>query len=220
MTNSYNPYSGQDPHTSQSAPTPAPAENPFGTYSAHPYAMNSGAYSHNYPGGLPFTPASVWHRIGAYVIDSIIIGVAAGILISPIYFIVITSLSHTDPDQIDSLDPQIIIAGIIIFIISILFSIAGIFYRVYFDHKKQGTLGKKALGLAVVTHDGSSISKKQAYTRSTWYIIMTALSFIPVIGSISTIVLYILAIVTMDNPLKQHKWDQKAGVLVIKNKNY
>lgn len=159
--------------------------------------------------------AGFWIRFGAYLIDSIIVGIPLSI-ISILIFILFFGTSDvfyammSDPMYLDrELTDQEALsfmgsyfgALIVTCLISLVASVA--YFAGLHASKWQGTLGKKILGLKVTDLQGNRISFWRAFGR---YLAMSFLSGIFLIG-------YIIAAFTEK---KQGLHDFIAGTLVVK----
>jgi uncharacterized RDD family membrane protein YckC len=159
--------------------------------------------------------AGFWIRFGAYLIDSIIVGIPLSI-ISIIIFILFFGTSDvfysmmSDPAYLDrELTDQEALSfmgsyfGAVIVTCLISFVTAVAYFAGLHASKWQGTLGKKILGLKVTDLSGNRISFWRAFGR---YLAMSFLSGILLIG-------YIIAAFTEK---KQGLHDFIAGTLVVK----
>ncbi|RAL33104.1 RDD family protein [Rhodococcus sp. AQ5-07] len=127
-------------------------------------------------------PGDLWIRLGARIIDGIIVGIIAAIL----------ALLVSDSDSL------ILISGILTFA-----------YFIAMEVTQGRTLGKMILGLSVHGPGGAPRpSVQQSAIRNAF----TLLSIIPIIGGILALVAYIVIAVTINNsPTKQGKHDELAG---------
>ncbi|MFB5674182.1 RDD family protein [Paenibacillus terreus] len=106
-----------------------------------------------------------WRRLGAYLIDALIIGLA-GYLLLPVYVVVgavmlggITSLAEFENRFESAL-------GLVMNVITYLNMVWLWLYYAYMEASVfHGTIGKVALGLAVVDENGERLSFKQATAR-------------------------------------------------------
>ena len=113
--------------------------------------------------------AGFWIRFGAYIIDAIIVGIAANIVVIPITFAMI----RINDNPMANLGLQ----GILV-----LFQIAlACGYFGYFLSTKGATPGKLLLGLKVIRSDGSGLSFARGASR---YLAQIVSSIILLIGFI------------------------------------
>ena len=94
------------------------------------------------PAAGPREYAGFWIRLLAYVLDSLILGVAVGIVMVP--GMVILAKLRQQPGPF--IAATVAIYGLV--------SLLGLFYILYFWAVKGGTPGKKILGLRIVREDG------------------------------------------------------------------
>lgn len=140
---------------------------------------------------VPPTPATsvkyagFWIRVLASIIDSLIIGVAVSILLSMLGMGPATGFNNGS---------------------SMVNTLVTIGYMIYMTYKFEATLGKKALGLKVVSADNNRLSLGQVILRET-------------VGKIvSAIILMIGFIMVAFSDKKQGLHDKIANTLVIHNK--
>ncbi|MBJ7477591.1 MULTISPECIES: RDD family protein [Rhodococcus] len=131
-------------------------------------------------------PGDLWIRLGARIIDGIIVGIIAAIL----------ALLVSDSDSL------ILVSGLFSGILTFAYFIA-------MEVTQGRTLGKMILGLSVHGPGGAPRpSVQQSAIRNAF----TLLSIIPIIGGILALVAYIVIAVTINNsPTKQGKHDELAG---------
>jgi len=147
---------------------------------------------------MPETPAmknaGFWPRVGAYLIDSLVIGLPLGAIVG--IFMVTTGLDEIDEDKLNVL--QLIAQGIGGFV-----SLA---YFTLMNGAYGATLGKMALGLKVVRQDGSPIGYGLALAR---IVLMNVLSS-------CTCSLFFISVATNEEYRGWH--DQICGTRVIYNR--
>ncbi|SFA76910.1 MULTISPECIES: RDD family protein [unclassified Bacillus (in: firmicutes)] len=154
-----------------------------------------------------------WIRFGAYLLDSIILGIPLMILTFVILFAFLGSSGVldamlADPEYMESTmtDNQAMkLLGGYLLAVLLNFIITIAYYAGMHASKWQGTIGKKLLGLKVTDMNGQRISFWRGLGR---YIAMVFLSAIFMIG-------YIMAAFTAK---KQSLHDMIAGTIVIKDK--
>jgi uncharacterized RDD family membrane protein YckC len=107
-------------------------------------------------------PAGFWIRFVAYMIDALILGVAAGIVIGIIVVIVIAAVAGGSTD--DEENPVPVIIGIVIGAAAMI--VMGWLYEALMTSSVHGaTLGKRAVGLRIVRADGTQLSFGRATAR-------------------------------------------------------
>jgi uncharacterized RDD family membrane protein YckC len=106
-----------------------------------------------------FTYGGFWIRFVAKVIDWIILGIAQGVIIIPMYLSIFRSASSSPgPEVMATLGT----ANIFMNIISIGFGAA---YTTYFIGRHRATPGKMAFGMKVVLPDGGRVTYWRAFGR-------------------------------------------------------
>ncbi|WP_336504164.1 RDD family protein [Rhodococcus erythropolis] len=157
-----------------------------GNFPPPPQFNDQGAYGggNRLPSGAQ--PGDLWIRLGARIIDGIIVGIIAAIL----------ALLVSDSDSL------ILISGLFSGILTFAYFVA-------MEVTQGRTLGKMILGLSVHGPGGAPRpSVQQSAIRNAF----TLLSIIPIIGGILALVAYIVIAVTINNsPTKQGKHDELAG---------
>lgn len=117
--------------------------------------------------------AGFWIRVGATIIDSIIIGIVNFIISFSIVFIGLRSASPDDPSG----------AFMYLAISSLLNMIIYIAYETYLTGKWGATVGKMACGLKVVTAEGEKITYLRSFARY----------FAKIVSSLILLIGYIIA---------------------------
>lgn len=158
--------------------------------------------------------AGFWIRFGAWVIDSIIVGIPLLILSNVIFALFVNSMEIPeelliDPASIETLsDAEILsiigpmmVAFFGTMAVCLLFSL--FYYALLHSSKWQATIGKKLLGLMVTDKNGNRLSFWRSLGR---YVVSSLLSGILLIG-------FILAAFTEK---KQALHDLIVGSLVVK----
>ncbi len=108
-----------------------------------------------------FVYAGFWPRVGAKIIDIIIISIVnaiAGGLIGGVMGALLASRMQDQSQAVGVIVAIQVVAQIVGLLI-------GIFYSVYFIRKQDATPGKRILGLKVLRADGSSLSKARIVGR-------------------------------------------------------
>jgi uncharacterized RDD family membrane protein YckC len=135
------------------------------------------------------TYAGFWKRLAAYLIDSIIVGMVVSIIAS-IFGIPLVSTTPQPPTPEE----------IALMVFAIL--ITWLYFALMESSKKQGTLGKMALGIIVTDEDGHRASFARA----------TARYFAKIISGLILMIGYLMAGWTQK---KQALHDMLANTLVI-----
>lgn len=154
-----------------------------------------------------FHYAGFWKRFAAHMIDEIIVGVAALILLVPVFFLAGISV-FTIHDQDISYDSETAVGLVLTLVATYLTLVAAIwvckwlYFALMESSVQQGTLGKMALGIKVTDMNGNRISFGRATGRY----------FAKIISSLTLTVGYIMAGFTQQ---KQALHDIIAGCLVI-----
>lgn len=183
-------------------PRPAPAHRP-------PEVVHASRPSTSRPLSAK-QPAGFWIRLLAYVIDSVILGIVNGILVTvPILAwmseegLLQAAMSGVAPSQPVRVEPLYIAVFSILVILSIAISI---FYVIGGPAKKGGTLGKRMLGLRIYTAEG--------VTPIGW-----GRSFLRLIGyMVSGMIFYIGFIMIAFTDRKRGLHDMIAGTYVVKER--
>ena len=147
------------------------------------------------PGGSPSVAgADVGIRIGARIIDSIILGIIGAILLSPLVFSTIFADAQSG-GMVSALGAGgWSVAG---FVYSLLALVIGLAYYALFDSRMGGTPGKKILGMSVRGPGGGNPTVEESVRRNAWL----ALNVIPVIGGLLQLgaAIYILVTVSQSD---------------------
>ncbi|MFC4376720.1 RDD family protein [Nocardia halotolerans] len=176
-------YGQADPYGQQQ---PAYGQDPYGqaAYPADPYGQQ---------GFAGVQPADLGIRIGARVIDNLIIGIPLSIVLTLI-------LGAGNTGQL--------IAGALI-------SLAVYGYFVAMEVTQGTTLGKKILGLRVVAPGGApNLTPEQSLKRN----LFTVVSVVPCIGQLVGLGLTIYIMVTISQDPNKQGWHDKfaGGTQVVK----
>jgi uncharacterized RDD family membrane protein YckC/ribosomal protein S27AE len=105
--------------------------------------------------------AGFWVRVGAMLIDQLILGAACGIPVFLVFLILAPSLSRSGA----SLEAALTTITIVFVLYSLLAMAATACYEAFFVSRSGATLGKKALRLKVVMQDGGPVSLGRAFGR-------------------------------------------------------
>jgi len=105
--------------------------------------------------------AGFWVRVGAMIIDSLIVGVAAAVLMIIVVLVLAPSLRTSGAGT----DVALAAMSIGIGVAYLLIIGAAACYEAFFVSRSGATIGKKALGLKVVMQDGGPVSLGRAFGR-------------------------------------------------------
>ncbi len=157
-------------------------------------------------------------RLGALVIDNILIGIIGIILIMTIAGSDISDYSDKFQAWQDAGEPgsaPVMDAGNLL-IASVITLVIWFVYRVVMEVRKGQTLGKMALKMKVVDVDGQLPTFQASFLRNSWYLISTVLSFIPVIGWVANVgIPAALGVTISKDPYRQSFTDQWAKTYVV-----
>lgn len=141
--------------------------------------------------------AGFWIRVGAYIIDALILGVAQ-VLVMSIFGVGIMGAASVAPGSEDAVAGA---GGLLINLISL--AIGWLYFALLESGPWQATLGKKALGLVVTDSQGYRVSFGRATGRY----------FGKILSSIILMIGYIMVAFT---ERKQGLHDMIASTLVLK----
>ncbi len=150
------------------------------------------------------TYAGFWKRFAAYLIDTVIMGIAAAIIIVPTIIMLGLGVAMTAASE----EPHTIVSSIIgalaayFFVILLVAVGKWLYYALMESSGQQGTLGKMALGIKVTDLDGKRVSFGRATGRY----------FARIISSLTLGIGYIIAGFT---DRKQALHDMIASCLVV-----
>lgn len=155
-------------------------------------------------------PAGFWIRLLAYVIDSLILGIVNGVLVTvPVLAwmweegLLQAAMSGKPPAQPIQPEPLYIAVLAILVLLSISISI---FYVIGGPAKKGGTLGKRMLGLRIYTAEGvTPIGCGRSFLRFIGYMV-------------SGMILYVGFIMIAFTDRKRGLHDMIAGTYVVKER--
>ena len=208
------PYPAEErPAPPPPAPEPKPAPPPPPPRPAQAHRPQEVVHASRPSASRPLSakqPAGFWIRLLAYVIDSVILGIVNGILVTvPILAwmseegLLQAAMSGVAPSQPVRVEPLYIAVFSILVILSIAISI---FYVIGGPAKKGGTLGKRMLGLRIYTAEG--------VTPIGW-----GRSFLRLIGyMVSGMIFYIGFIMIAFTDRKRGLHDMIAGTYVVKER--
>jgi uncharacterized RDD family membrane protein YckC len=153
----------------------------------------------------PVAYAGFWLRFVAIIIDSIVVSVAARILLFPFFAVLGLRMAFFHHWPMAPMDPGEILAllGAMIWLIAIMSVVKWLYFALLESSAWQATLGKKALGLMVTDLEGYRISFGRASGRFFGKLI-------------STLILWIGFMMAGFTEKKQALHDMMAGTLVIR----
>lgn len=107
-----------------------------------------------------------WRRVGAYVIDSLIVGLLTVIPLVIVYFLTGVEFKYLDDDQLDV--PASQETAFAIFVLAALASaliVPTVYYCVTMSRTNGQTVGKQSSGIRVVREDGQPVTAGFAFVR-------------------------------------------------------
>jgi uncharacterized RDD family membrane protein YckC len=142
--------------------------------------------------GMPASTATLGVRIGARLLDFLLVGIPASILLALLGFGTY---------------------GVDNWLSNAIISVLWFGYFVWFESSSGATVGKKLLNLHVVVADGSHPSLEVAAKRNIWMLF----GLIPLVGGILSLVAIIVILVTISsNPQSRGYHDTFAGTAVMR----
>jgi uncharacterized RDD family membrane protein YckC len=143
---------------------------------------------------MPAATAGLGVRIGARILDVLLVAIPAGILLS---ILGLGGLGFGGDTWLGSAIISLLWFG----------------YFVWFESNSGATVGKKLLNLRVVVADGSHPSMEAAAKRNVWMLF----GLIPFVGGLISLIAVIVIIVTISsNPDSRGKHDEFAGTAVMR----
>lgn len=192
------------PSTSAAVPTPGPT-----AATTPPLAATgglSGPASTTAPsvGGLPL--ADVWIRLGAVILDGLMIGI-------PLYLLrllIVGVVLHGSGSALGT--------GFVAIVLTVLSAVVFIAYEAYFvSSDKQATLGKQICHLKVMTATGGRLSMQEGAIRGAVKYIGSLVSFLPCLGLLIALGVPVTSFVTvLTTPQRQALHDMAAKTVVVK----
>jgi len=158
--------------------------------------------------------AGFWLRLGALIIDGIIIGIVQFIIIFPMLTLMgvasFSALQNIDGDNMSNEEAMAILPALIgsvavIWMASLV--VQWLYYALMESSAKQATLGKMAVGIRVTDMNGNRISFMRASGRY----------FGKILSALIMCVGYLMAAFTEK---KQALHDLMSGCLVVRSTNY
>lgn len=168
---------------------------------------------------LNFGPTSVgrlagfWIRFLARLIDGLILGIPMSIIMGALFFGLFAT-SYRPGYGFDNDISPFAIGGMVIFVVlgSVLLQVA---YEYFMLSSQEATIGKRALGLKVVSLQGQRLDQNQLRMRVALYPGVVLLQIIPLVGMLVMLYLLADAIVLGTDARKQSLHDRIAKTLVV-----
>ncbi|WP_427383475.1 RDD family protein [Janibacter sp. G56] len=146
------------------------------------------------PDGTPL--ASYWQRVGAYLIDAVVLGIVTLVLLGwlfyramqPFFSALADALETNDPSALDALDPLALV-DMQYFVPAVVLSyLLGVLYHVGFVARSGQTPGKRLVGISVRRRDRAGApGVAVAARRYALPLLLNLLGSLPVIGSLAVI---------------------------------
>ncbi|QSE81777.1 RDD family protein [Rhodococcus koreensis] len=202
-TGGFDPNQGQQPFGGQQYGQPhyngagqQYGQQQFGAPPQFDSAQQAGTQPFAQPdfGFTPSRPGELLPRLGARVIDGLIVGIPTAVVTIVISLVLGTFLGSA--------------------LGAILTAVAAVGYFVFLETTRGQTVGKQVLGLRVEGPNGGLPTQQQSLTRNGFYV-LAALGGFPFLGFLFGLVGFVTAIVIAvtinGSPTKQGKHDELAG---------
>jgi uncharacterized RDD family membrane protein YckC len=138
----------------------------------------------------------VWKRFGARIIDGLIVGIPLAIVLA----------------ILPGISPGGVLYGLIT-------AAASFGYFVFLETSRGATLGKQVLGMKVADASGASPIAVDASIRRNWWLLLNALSGVPIIGWLLSLaalgVVIAIAVTISSDPRNQGLHDKMANTVVL-----
>lgn len=155
-----------------------------GSYESFPGDQNQLISGSNRPGA--------WKRFLGYFIDAFLVSVVGGI-IGLLLFRNFLSDSSSASEKPSTAGSESLLFDRPMLGISAVILVLWFIYRIVFDVKTGGTLGKKIIGAKVTMEDGSRVTYSASFIRNCWYLTEA----VPIVGSLLRLVAMIAIGVTI-----------------------
>ena len=243
-SNNHNPYgsSPQEPangnnfpgyHASDSSNTGHPeasSQQPYGTgqghqadnfYQSYPGQQGQQGYGAYPATGNEMAPNSQYTSAGkrflGYLIDFVLIQLIVGGILT--YFIAGEAISEWYQASMDAIEAGVEAPDVpygSLATASILSLIVWFAYRILMETAKGGSLGHMALGNRVINANGTNPTALESFKRNSWFLVLSLLGALNMLGILLGLVLYIALGVTISrSPIKQSFADKWAGTVVV-----
>jgi uncharacterized RDD family membrane protein YckC len=116
-----------------------------------------------------FELASVGRRLGAYLLDSLIVGAALLVFMIPFFFVIggAAALTGSGREPSDAAATALGLSVMVMYVVVLALSIAlPLVYEALMLARRGQTLGKMAVAIQVVSADGAMLTKGQAWGRA------------------------------------------------------
>lgn len=198
MSSAVPPPQGQDPTGYGQPGYGQQAYPPYGYPAGGGYGYPAGSYGAPVPGQLP---ASMGARLGARLLDGLIVGVPASVL----FFVVTLGAVAAAPNS-DEPPAWFYVVLVLLFLLTI---VAAALYEILLTARTGSTLGKRVVGIRVTRSDGSPVSTGAAAKRWAVYYLP---NLVPLLGSIWALLVAISPF--FDSPRRQG-WHNKVADTVV-----
>lgn len=211
---------GEQPQTDQPYGTGQgyQADNSYQSYPAQPGLQGYGAYPTT---GNEMAPngqyTSAGKRFLGYLIDFILIQLIVGGLLT--YFIAGEAINEWIQASVDAAQAGVEAPDMpygSLATASILSLVVWFAYRILMETAKGGSLGHMALGNRVINANGTNPTALESFKRNSWFLVLSLLGALNMLGILLGLVLYIALGVTISrSPIKQSFADKWAGTVVV-----
>jgi uncharacterized RDD family membrane protein YckC len=201
-----------------------PAPYPQSAYGQQPHPPAYGPPPVVLVNGLPL--ASPWERLGAYLLDALIIGAVTTLPLFAIAVAVILwialSVANTSSDHPDGSVATILTAYVLLFsVVAIVHTAATYWYQVVYQGRTGQTIGKRTLKIHLVHLAGAPLTRRHLKRRWLAANAVQILMCIPVLGWIAAAVLGMYGWLDglwllWDKPYQQCLHDKYAHTTVVK----
>lgn len=192
----------------------ASPQQPYGQqgqqgYGAYPTTGNEMAPNGQY--------TSAGKRFLGYLIDFILIQLIVGGLLT--YFIAGEAINEWIQASVDAAQAGVEAPDMpygSLATASILSLVVWFAYRILMETAKGGSLGHMALGNRVINANGTNPTALESFKRNSWFLVLSLLGALNMLGILLGLVLYIALGVTISrSPIKQSFADKWAGTVVV-----
>lgn len=211
---------GEQPQTDQPYGTGQgyQADNSYQSYPGQQGQQDYGAYPTT---GNEMAPngqyTSAGKRFLGYLIDFILIQLIVGGILT--YFIAGEAISEWYQASMDAIEAGVEAPDVpygSLATASILSLVVWFAYRILMETAKGGSLGHLALGNRVINANGTNPTALESFKRNSWFLVLSLLSALNMLGILLGLVLYIALGVTISrSPIKQSFADKWAGTVVV-----
>lgn len=210
----YNRDYTHNPYSSPDTPSyPAYGQSPF---EAPGYGGDQPGYPTNNYGGPNYgTPmanptlmgfgapdaAGPWRRLGAYLVDSLVVGLISSILTS--FFLSTPLAPQTEADMDRFIAEMVEYGGQVAVVTAVIFFV----YATILQTTNFSTLGKRALGIRVTDMERSPLTLGRSALRNAW-LLLSAVPFVSWLVTIIGLVIFIMAFAGDRTQGLNDKWAQ------------